>query len=157
MYYMYMYYVASRPPPRIESTNPMIMHTTAKFESSNVLFQGKPPHLCKLSYIVKIPILGLQLEIRFALYPPPLCTPHSRSSVADDYVEENKLLGQTSERLKVLSLSQDDSDEVDGEDSEKTIAHLRECVKRERDQKVRVVLSRQGCYWSTIHMCTELF
>ena len=57
--------------------------------------------------------------------------------MADDFVEENKLLGQGSEKL--LLLRQGDYDEVDGEqsgDNEETLAHLRECVKRERDQKV---------------------
>lgn len=64
---------------------------------------------------------------------------HSRTSVADDYVEEHKLLGQDSERVKYLSLGQLDSVEVNGEisdDNEETIAHLRECIKTERDQKV---------------------
>ena len=64
---------------------------------------------------------------------------HSRTSVADDYVEEHKLLGQDSERAKYLSAGQLDSIEVNGEssgDNEETIAHLRECIKTERDQKV---------------------
>lgn len=64
---------------------------------------------------------------------------HSRTSVADDYVEEHKLLGQDSERVKYLSLGQLDSSEVNGElsdDHEETIAHLRECIKTEREQKV---------------------
>jgi hypothetical protein len=61
---------------------------------------------------------------------------HSHTSVADDHVEEHKLLGQDSERVKSLSL---DSIEVNGEISgnhEEIIAHLRECIKTERDQKV---------------------
>ena len=64
---------------------------------------------------------------------------HSRTSEADDYVEEHKLLGQDSERVKYLSLGQLDTDEVNGEvsgNSEETIAHLRECIKTEREQKV---------------------
>ena len=64
---------------------------------------------------------------------------HSRTSVADDYVEEHKLLGQDSERVKYLSLGQLDSSKVNGElsdDHEETIAHLRECIKTEREQKV---------------------
>ena len=68
----------------------------------------------------------------------------SRTSVADDYVEEHKLLGQDSERVKYLTLGQLDADEVNGEvsgNNEETIAHLRECIKTERDQKVSTSLS----------------
>ena len=79
--------------------------------------------------------------------------------MADDFVEENKLLGQTSEKL--LSLRQGDPDEVDGEengDNEETIAHLRECVKRERDQKVHNLRHWVGdCYVNSVCPCTELF
>ena len=59
---------------------------------------------------------------------------HSRTSVADDCVEEHKLLGQKLARVQEL-----DSNEVGvetGGNSEEIIAHLRECIKTERDQKV---------------------
>ena len=59
--------------------------------------------------------------------------------MADDYVEEHKLLGQHSEGLKSLSLGELGSTEINGEATgniEETVAHLRECIKTERDQKV---------------------
>ena len=71
--------------------------------------------------------------------------------MADDYIEEHKLLGQDSERVKYLSLGQLDSNDVDGEFSdnhEETIAHLRECIKTERDQKVTTV---ESCPYAPSH------
>ena len=64
---------------------------------------------------------------------------YSRTSVADDHVEEHKLLGQDSERVRLFSFGGLGSDEVNGEacgSSEEIIVHLRECIKTERDQKV---------------------
>lgn len=78
----------------------------------------------------------MYLRVSHSLSPTHL---HSRTSLADDYVEEHKLLGQDSDRVKNLSLGQLDSTEVNGEvsgNSEDTIARLRECIKTERDQKV---------------------
>ena len=61
---------------------------------------------------------------------------HSRTSVADDHVEEHKLLGQDSGGVKSLSLDSVEMNEEVGGNNEEIIAHLRECIKTERDQKV---------------------
>lgn len=64
----------------------------------------------------------------------------SHSSIADDSLEEHKLLNQRHEKARLKELAGDEWEEDEGggdsgEDSQ-TVVQLRETVKIERDQKV---------------------
>lgn len=69
----------------------------------------------------------------------------SHSSVADDSVEEHKLLSQNREKARLRELAGDESEEDEGGggiakigEGEPTIEQLRETIKTERDQKVYI-------------------
>ena len=67
----------------------------------------------------------------------------SHSSVVDDSIEEHKLLNQHSEkaRLRELAGEEDESEDATGESEDlQDLEQLRETVKTERGQKVRLYL-----------------
>ena len=66
----------------------------------------------------------------------------SCSSVADDTIEEHKLLSQRPEKARLKELAGDELEEdegggaTEGADESQTAIRLRETIKIERDQKV---------------------